>query len=64
MLAGGSAGVNGLTESVTMHTSFPCVLINPFEGMEMADSVRVKRMSREASSYLTSCGLALRRFTL
>ena len=64
MLAGGSAGVNGLTESVTMHTSFPCMLLNPFEGMEMSDSVRVKRMSREASSYLTSCGLALRRFTL
>ena len=64
MLAGGSAGVAGLTESVTHHTSFPCMLLNPFEGMEMADSVRQKRIHREASSYLTACGLALRRFTL
>ena len=64
MLAGGSAGVTGLTEAVTHHTSFSCMLLNPFEGMEMADSVRLKRINREAPSYLTSCGLALRRFTL
>jgi type IV pilus assembly protein PilM len=36
--------------------------VDPFEGMEMGDSVRLKKMTREAPSYLTSCGLALRRF--
>ena len=62
MLAGGSAAIPRLTSEVTQHTSFPCSLLNPFEGMEIGEGVRLKRMSREAPSYLTSCGLALRRF--
>lgn len=62
MLAGGSASLPGLTEAVTQNSSFPCTLLNPFEGMEMGNSVRLKKMIREAPSYLTSCGLAMRRF--
>jgi type IV pilus assembly protein PilM len=62
MLAGGSAALPGLTTAVTKHTTFACNLVNPFEGMEIGESVRLKRMTREAPSYLTSCGLALRRF--
>nr|CBA27549.1 hypothetical protein Csp_A02830 [Curvibacter putative symbiont of Hydra magnipapillata] len=63
MLAGGSAALPGLTNAVTQHTTFPCSLLNPFDGMEIGDGVRLKRMTREAPSYLTSCGLALRRFS-
>lgn len=62
MLAGGSAALPGLTAAVTRHTTFTCSLVNPFEGMEIGEGVRLKRMTREAPSYLTSCGLALRRF--
>ena len=62
MLAGGSSALAGLTASVTQQTSFACVLVNPFEGMELGGGIREKKMRREASSYLTSCGLALRRF--
>ncbi len=62
MLAGGSAALPGLTEAVTQHASFACSLVNPFDGMEMGDDVRLKKMLREAPSYLTSCGLAMRRF--
>lgn len=62
MLAGGSAALPGLTEAVTRHTTFTCTLVDPFQGMELGDSVRLKKMTREAPSYLTSCGLALRRF--
>lgn len=64
MLAGGSAALPGLIQAVTQQTGFPCSLVNPFDGMEIGDGVRLKRMTREASSYLTSCGLALRRFLL
>jgi type IV pilus assembly protein PilM len=64
LLAGGSAALPGLTAAVTQHTSFPCSLLNPFDGMEIGDGVRLKKMTREAPSYLTSCGLALRRFAL
>ena len=62
MLAGGSSSLPGLTEAVTQQTSFACLLANPFEGMEVGGGIREKKMRREASSYLTSCGLALRRF--
>ena len=62
MLAGGSSALPGLTAAVTQHTTFACNLVDPFEGMEMGAGVRMKKMTREAPSYLTSCGLALRRF--
>lgn len=62
LLAGGSAALPGLTEAVTKQTSFDCAVANPFEGMEIADGVRQAKLLREAPSYLTSCGLALRRF--
>jgi len=62
MLAGGSAALPGLTAAVTRQTSFACSVANPFEGMAMASSIRLGNMAREAPSYLTSCGLALRRF--
>ncbi len=61
-LAGGSAALPGLTEAVTQHTSFACLLVNPFEGMEVGAAIKEKKMLREAPSYLTSCGLAMRRF--
>ncbi|HMN20340.1 MAG TPA: pilus assembly protein PilM [Ottowia sp.] len=62
LLAGGSATLHGLTEAITDHTSYPCQVINPFDGMVIGRGVREKRLLREAPSYLTACGLAMRRF--
>lgn len=62
LLAGGSAALPGLTEAVTQQTSFACMVINPFDGMEMGSAVQARKIAREAPSYLTSTGLALRRF--
>ncbi|MBG6076004.1 type IV pilus assembly protein PilM [Polaromonas sp. CG_9.11] len=62
MLAGGSSSLGGLTESVTEQTAFACQMVNPFDGMEIGSGVMENKMRREASSYLTACGLALRRF--
>jgi len=62
LLAGGSAALPGLTHAVTRQTSFACSLLNPFDGMEIGSGIREKKMRREAPSYLTSCGLAMRRF--
>ncbi len=62
MLAGGSASLPGLTRAVAMQSNFECTLLNPFEGMELASHIRLNKISREAPSYLTSCGLAMRRF--
>ncbi len=62
LLAGGSACLPGLTEAVTHQTSFACQVANPFDAMEMGSSVQARKLSREAPAYLTSTGLALRRF--
>jgi type IV pilus assembly protein PilM len=62
LIAGGSAALPGLTDAVTLQTSFACMVINPFDGMEMGASVQARKITREAPSYLTSTGLALRRF--
>ena len=62
LLAGGSAALPGLTDAVTQQTSFACMVINPFDAMEMASTVHARKIAREAPSYLTSTGLALRRF--
>jgi type IV pilus assembly protein PilM len=62
MVAGGSAALPGLSDAITTQTSFPCALADPFQGMQIGDGVREKKVRREAPSYLTSCGLAMRRF--
>jgi len=62
MLAGGSSSLPWLTDSVTQQTSFRCIHADPFEGMRVGSDVKEKKMRSEAASYLTSCGLALRRF--
>jgi type IV pilus assembly protein PilM len=62
MLAGGSASLPGLTEAVMAQTSFTCQVLNPFQGMKMGGGVREQKMRREAPSYLSACGLAMRRF--
>lgn len=62
LLAGGSSALPGLTESVTQQTSFAAQQVDPFQGMTIGSNVKEKKMRREVASYLTSCGLALRRF--
>jgi len=62
MLAGGTATLPGLKDRVTELTGFASMVVNPFEGMKLGASVRESKLRREAPSYLTACGLAMRRF--
>lgn len=62
LLAGGTASLPSLVQDITDQTTFPCMVANPFEGMEMGNSVRTSKMMKETPSYLTATGLALRRF--
>ncbi|MDE2368383.1 MAG: pilus assembly protein PilM [Burkholderiales bacterium] len=62
MLAGGTATLPGLKERVTDLTGFASSVVNPFDQMQFGPSVRESRVRREAPSYLTACGLAMRRF--
>lgn len=62
MLAGGTAALPGLKERVTELTGFASMIVNPFESMKLGSAVRESKLRREAPSYLTACGLAMRRF--
>jgi type IV pilus assembly protein PilM len=62
MLAGGTATLPGLKDRVTELTGFASMVVNPFENMKLGSNVRESKLRREASSYLTACGLAMRRF--
>ena len=62
MLAGGSASLPGLKDRVTGLTGFASIVVNPFENMTLGSAVRESKLRREAPSYLTACGLAMRRF--
>jgi type IV pilus assembly protein PilM len=60
-LAGGCALIAGLQETVAARTKIACSVLSPFEGMQLAPSVRDPH--HEAPAYLVACGLALRRFS-
>lgn len=62
LLAGSAASLPGLSAAVSAHSSFPSSLADPFQGMQIAPTVRERRLEREAPAYLTACGLAMRRF--
>ncbi|WPB59353.1 pilus assembly protein PilM [Xylophilus sp. GOD-11R] len=63
LLSGGSACLPGLAEAVAAQSGFSCTVANPFDGMKVGSGIRSSaRTLRDASSYLTACGLAMRRF--
>jgi type IV pilus assembly protein PilM len=62
MLAGGTATLPGLKDRVTELTGFASQVVNPFEHMKLGPAVRESAVRREAPSYLTACGLAMRRY--
>jgi type IV pilus assembly protein PilM len=62
MLAGGTAALPGLKDRVTELTGFASQVVDPFSQMKIGSAVREPSLRREAASYLTACGLAMRRF--
>jgi type IV pilus assembly protein PilM len=60
-LAGGCALIPGLQEVVLERTKIASSVLSPFDGMQLAASVRDPH--GEAPAYLVACGLALRRFS-
>ena len=62
MLAGGTATLPGLKDQVTKLTGFAAMVVNPFDGMKIGSGVRDAKVRKESPSYLTACGLAMRRF--
>lgn len=63
LLSGGGAMLQGLDVAVMNQTSFPCKLVNPFDGMNLGPAVQKARTQTEGASYLVATGLAMRRFS-
>jgi type IV pilus assembly protein PilM len=62
LLAGGASAVPGLATVLHEQTGFACTVAQPFHGMDLGSRASDDKLLREAPSYLTACGLALRRF--
>lgn len=62
-LSGGSATLAKLTEKVGEVTETACLIANPFDGMVMGAQAQDRKLRHNAPSFLTACGLAMRRFT-
>ena len=62
VLAGGCAVLAGADEAVAARTQINTIIANPFADMVLSERVRAKVLLVDASSLLTACGLAMRRF--
>jgi len=62
LVFGGSASLDGIAQALQAQVGVPVSVANPFHGMRLGSEVRKSRLDREAPSYLTACGLAMRRF--
>ncbi len=61
-LIGGACVVPGLCEAIGERSQVPTEILSPFQGMEIADSIRERQLRLDAPALVTACGLALRRF--
>lgn len=61
-LSGGSATLANLTEKVSEATGAACLIANPFDGMTTGAQAQDRKLRHDAPSFLTACGLAMRRF--
>ena len=61
-LAGGAAVTPGLAEAIAERTQVATEIMSPFQGMEIAPSIRERQLQVDAPALMVSCGLAMRRF--
>ena len=62
LLSGGTASLPGMRDRIAKLTGSICEVVNPFVNMKLGSGLKGSKLNREASSYLTTCGLAMRRF--
>lgn len=63
LLSGGAAAVPGLDVAVMNQTSFPCKVVNPFEGMALPAAVASGKGLDSGTAFLVATGLAMRRYS-
>ena len=61
-LAGGCAVTAGFAEAIAERTQVPTEIMSPFQGMELAPTIRERQLRLDAPALMVGCGLAMRRF--
>ncbi len=61
-LVGGACVVPGLCEAIGERTKVATEILSPFQGMEIAETIRERQLRIDAPALVTACGLALRSF--
>ena len=59
---GSCAILPGADEAIASRTQVNTIIANPFANMMLSDRIRANNLLADASSLMTACGLALRRF--
>lgn len=62
LLGGGSAAIRGLTSAISEKFGKPCIVANPFVGMDISADIDKDDLFSLSPLLMTACGLALRRF--
>ncbi|MDA3913758.1 pilus assembly protein PilM [Oleiagrimonas sp.] len=62
VLAGGSGGIEGVSDMVEDQLGIPCVVANPLAQMSIASRSQASQLSADASSLMIAAGLAMRSF--
>jgi type IV pilus assembly protein PilM len=62
LLAGGASVTAGLADAVGERTQVLTEILSPFQGMEIAGTIRERQLRLDAPALMVGCGLAMRRF--
>lgn len=62
IVAGGSASIDGLSETIAAETGIPSSRVNPLLNMAIAPHINRKAITEDAPALLTAAGLAMRSF--
>lgn len=62
LLYGGGAVSQGLVEAIREVLPVDAQLMSPFDGMQIASSVDMSKLKKDAPALVIACGLAMRRF--
>ncbi len=62
VLAGGSGGIEGVSDMVEDQVGVPCVVANPLAQMSIASRSQAQQLAADAPSLMIAAGLAMRSF--
>jgi len=62
LIAGGCAMIHGVDKVIADRVGVQTTIFNPFSAMSLAKRINPERMSKDTTSMVVACGLAMRRY--